>query len=121
MAHHHRTLTVLFLAVTMSFGVIAGSATASTGQLSIRDARQAALGKVKRLELKLRDTGARTSGVPGCWRETRRTVGCLGMVRGADALVRWRCAVPMTVRRPRTASVSSRRIAVEFTDTMCSF
>ena len=122
MAHHQRTLTVLFLAVTMTLGTLAtGAAAASEGELSIRDARKAALVKVKKLQQKLTDTGAKTSGVPGCWRETRRSVGCLGMVRGADEFVRWRCAVPMTVRRPRAASASSRRIAVEFNDTMCSF
>jgi hypothetical protein len=119
---HHRTFTVLLLAVIMTLGTLTtGAAGAAEGQLSIRDARAAALVKVKKLQAKLTDTGAKTSGVPGCWRETRRSVGCLGMVRGADEFVRWRCAVPMVIRRPRTASASSRRIAVEFTDTMCSF
>ena len=122
MAHPPRMFTVLFLAATLALGLLAAApAGAAEGGLSISDARKAALVKVKRLERKLRDTGAKTSGVPGCWRETRRSVGCLGMVRGADEFVRWRCAVPMTVRKPRGASVSSRRVAVEFTDTMCSF
>ena len=119
MAHHRRSLTVISLALAMTFAIPA-SAPASE-PLSIKDARKAALAKVKKLELKLRDTGAKTSGVPGCWRETKRAVGCLGMVRGADEFVRWRCAVPMTVRKPRGATASSRRVAVEFTDTMCSF
>jgi hypothetical protein len=122
MAHRQRTVTVLFLAVTLAVGLLATApAGASNGGLSIRDARKAALVKVQKLQRKLRETGATGSNVPGCWRETRRSVGCLGMVLGSDELVRWRCAVPMTVRRPRAATASSRRVAVTFTDTMCSF
>jgi hypothetical protein len=110
------------LAVILALGLVAAQpAAAADGGLSLRDARKAAVKKVKKLERKLRDTGSKSSGVPGCWRETRRAVGCLGMVAGADELVRWRCAVPMTVRRPATASASSRKLAVEFTDTMCAF
>jgi hypothetical protein len=117
MARSRRRVVVLSLAAFL--GVVS-TAQAAEG-LSMREARQAALLKVEKLERKLRDTGARTSGVPGCWREGRRAVGCLGMVRGADELVKWRCAVPMTVRKRATASASSHRIRVEFTDTMCAF
>ena len=116
MARSHRRVVVLVLLLALAV-----VPTAHAGGLSIRDARTAAVAKVKKLERKLRDTGAKSSSVPGCWRESRRAVGCLGMVRGADELVRWRCAVPMTVRRKRTASTSSRRVRVEFTDTMCAF
>lgn len=122
MAHPQRIVTVMFLTASLALGMLVpASAGAQTAALSIKDARAAALVKVKKLQSKLRETGATGSAVPGCWRETRRSVGCLGMVRGADELVRWRCAVPMTVRKPRGATASSRRIAVEFTDTMCSF
>jgi hypothetical protein len=111
-------------ALAVALGLL-GPPPASAGEedLSIQDARRVAVAKVKKLEHKLRDTGATGSGVPGCWRETRRRVGCLGMVRGADALVRWRCAVPMTVRKrsEAAAAATGRRLAVEFTDTMCAF
>jgi len=117
---HRRLPLALTLLVTL---IVAPAAAADEDGLSIRDAKKAAVSKVRRLEQKLADTGAQDSGVPGCWRETRRRIGCLGMVRGADELVRWRCAVPMTVKKRRAASASSnhRRIAVQFTDTMCSF
>ena len=46
MAPHQRTLTVLFLAVTMTSGLLVGPADASKGQLSIRDAHDAAVAKV---------------------------------------------------------------------------
>jgi hypothetical protein len=114
---HHR---VVYFALSLAL-LAASPAGAADGDLSIRDARKAAVIKVKKLERKLRETGATGSRVPGCWRETRRKVGCLGIVRGADEFVRWRCAVPMTVRKPATASASSRRVAVSFTDTMCAF
>jgi hypothetical protein len=112
-------------ALAVALGLL-GAPPASAGEddLSIQDARRVATVKVKRLEDKLRDTGATGSGVPGCWRESKRRVGCLGMVRGADAFVRWRCAVPMTVRKRSEAAVAAsggRRLAVEFTDTMCAF
>jgi hypothetical protein len=121
MARPHRT--VIFLAVIALVASIPATAGAGTGGLSITDAKKAAVAKVQRLQRKLLDTGAESSDVPGCWRKTRRSVGCLGMVRGADELVRWRCAVPMTVRKRSVATASSKRarIAVEFTDTMCSF
>jgi hypothetical protein len=121
MARPHRL--VIFLAVMALVASVPATAGAGTRGLSIADAKKAAVAKVQRLQRKLLDTGAKSSAVPGCWRETRRSVGCLGMVRGEDELVRWRCAVPMTVRKRGSASASShhRRIAVEFTDTMCSF
>ena len=125
MAHSHRTVVLLALSVTLAIGLLATApAGASDGALSLSDAKRVAVTKVKKLERKLRDTGAKSSGVPGCWRETKRAVSCLGMVRGADEFVRWRCAVPMTIRKRSAAAVASsggRRIAVEFTDTMCSF
>jgi hypothetical protein len=122
MAHPKRIVSLLVLAVILATGLLAPThATASGGSLTMKEARKAALVKVRKLQLKLQDTGATDSKVPGCWRETRRSVGCLGMVQGADDLVRWRCAVPMTVRKPRGATTSSRRVAVEFTDTMCAF
>ena len=120
MAHSQRTIPVI-----LALGLLAPtSAGAAEKPLSVGDARQAAVVKVKRLQQELEDTGATGSCVPGCWRETRRRVGCLGIVRGADELVRWRCAVPMTVRKRSAAAVSSSggpRVAVEFTDTMCAF
>jgi hypothetical protein len=124
MAHPQRTVVLLALSLSLAFGFLAAvPIVASASGLSIGDARQAAVVKVKKLQRKLRDTGAKDSSVPGCWRESKRAVGCLGMVRGADELVRWRCAVPLTVRRRSSASVASGlpRLAVEFTDTMCSF
>ena len=118
MAHPHHRVIYVALSLTLLTAAPAGAA---KGDLSIRDARKAAVVKVKKLEQKLRDTGSTGSSVPGCWRETRRSVGCLGIVRGADELVRWRCAVPMTVRKRATASASSRLVAVRFTDTLCAF
>ena len=122
MPHTPRNL----VAIAVALGLLLGAPPASADEdaLSIQDARRVAVLKVKRLEDKLRETGATGSSVPGCWRETKRRVGCLGMVRGADELVRWRCAVPMTVRRRSEAAVAAsggRRVAVEFTDTMCAF
>jgi len=121
MVKPHRSVALLALALALI--MTCSVANAAGSKLSLRDAKQAAVAKVRRLERKLVDTGARSSGVPGCWRKTRRAFGCLGMVRGEDELVRWRCAVPMTVRRRSAASASSKhgRIAVEFTDTMCAF
>ena len=93
---------------------------AATADLSLRDARQVAAARMQKMERELKDEGARDSGVRGCWRE-RRAIGCLGMVSGKDSLLRWRCAVPMTLRKRPAASASSRRVAVRFTDPMCSF
>ena len=109
------------LAAILVLGLLAAPPVSASDELSLRDARKAAVKTVKRLERKLRDTGAKSSAVPVCWRKSKHAVGCLGIVRGADELVRWRCAVPMTVRRPATATASSRKLAVEFVDTMCSF
>jgi hypothetical protein len=123
MGPHQRTPVLLLLALTLAAGLLATApAGASNGGLSIREARKAAVRKVERLQAKLVDTGARSSSVPGCWREGARRVACLGMVKGRDDLVRWRCAVPMTVRRPAITTASTRpRLAVDFTDTLCSF
>ena len=123
MAPSHRRVIHLLavcaaLACTLASAAPAGAA---NGGVSIREARKAALVKVHRLERKLRDTGATGSRVPGCWRETRRAVGCLGIVRGRDEFVRWRCAVPMTIRRRSAGTASASRLAVRFTDTMCAF
>src|SRR6185503_20173393 len=101
------------LALSLAFGSLANAST--DGRLSMHDAKKAAHVKVKRLERKLRDTGSEDSTVPGCWRETKRRVDCLGIVTGADELVRWRCAVPMAIRKRPAASASSHRVAVEFT------
>ena len=105
------------MAILAAFAVAPVGATASP--LSLSEARSVAVVKMKRMERKLRSEGAKASSVRGCWRE-RRAVGCLGLVSGKDSFVRWRCAVPMTIRKRRTAS-ASRRIAVKYTDPMCSF
>ena len=120
MAHHQRSTVLIVLLATLAF-VLVASVPANASGLRMSDARKAAVMKVKRLQAKLVDTGAKSSGVPGCWRKTARKVGCLGIVSGADELVRWRCAVPMTIRKPAGASASRHRVAVKFTDPMCSF
>ena len=120
MAHHQRSTVLIVLLGTLAF-VLVASVQADAAGLRMSDARKAAVVKVKRLQAKLEDTGAKSSGVPGCWRKSARKVGCLGMVSGADDMVRWRCAVPMTIRKPAGASASSHRTSVTFTDTMCSF
>jgi hypothetical protein len=118
--HQRRALSLL--ALTLAFGLLATPSAEASTALTIRAAKHAAVAKVRRLERKLSTTGADSSGVPGCWRQTSRKVGCLGFVRGKDDLVRWRCAVPMTVRRRLVGTASLlRHLSVEFTDTLCSF
>lgn len=121
MAHPTRRASALILALALALTALAATPTvASTARLSLDDARQVALKRMQRMERRLEDEGARSSSVRGCWREKRRAVGCLGMVSGRDSDLRWRCAVPMTLRK-RVSASASRRVAVRFTDPMCSF
>jgi hypothetical protein len=109
--------TLLLAVVIAALAVV--PVTASAGSLSLSKARSVASVKMKKMERKLRSEGANASSVRGCWRE-KRAVGCLGLVSGEDSFLRWKCAVPMTIRKRATAS-ASRRVAVKFTDPMCSF
>jgi hypothetical protein len=122
MVHRQRKVTLSIVAVTMAFGALVPASADARAGLTIRAAKHAAVVKVKRLERKLASQGAQTSTVPGCWRKSSLSVGCLGIVRGTDEFVRWRCAVPMTIRRRMVGTASTlRRLAVDFTDTMCAF
>jgi hypothetical protein len=114
-AHHGRKASVLLVAIAL---VVPAGASASP--LSISHARKVAVTKMKNMERKLKGEGAKDSSVRGCWREGGK-VGCLGMVRGKDDFLRWQCAVPMTIRKRPTASAAQARVAVKFTDPMCSF
>ena len=110
------------LPIALSLLVVAFAATptaASAGSLTLTHARTVAVIKMKDMERELKGEGAKDSSVRGCWRE-KNGVGCLGIVSGKDSFLRWRCAVPMTLRKRATAS-ASRRVAVKFTDPMCSF
>ena len=115
MITHGRNLITL-LTVTAALALPAG---ASASDLTLSHAKRVAATKMKNMERELKGEGAHTSGVRGCWRENG-AIGCLGMVSGKDSFLRWRCAVPMTIRKRATAS-ASRRVAVKFTDPMCSF
>lgn len=120
MAHHGRKLIVLSLVVALALTALAAApAGASAAGLSLSDARQVAVTKMEGMERKLRSEGAKDSSVRGCWRESGG-IGCLGLVSGKDSFLRWRCAVPMTIRK-RPGATASRRVAVRFTDPMCSF
>lgn len=110
------TILVVVLALAV-LGTVAGTASAET--LSLTEAHTVAVTKMRGMERELKTEGAQDSSVRGCWRE-RRGVGCLGLVSGKDSLLRWRCAVPMTIRKRATAS-AARRVAVKFTAPMCSF
>jgi len=114
-AHHGRKATVLLVAIAL-----AAPAGATAAPLSISHARSVAVTKMKKMERKLKGEGAKDSRVRGCWREGGK-VGCLGMVSGKDDFLRWRCAVPMTIRKRATASAARHKVAVKFTDPMCSF
>jgi hypothetical protein len=115
-ALHGRNVIVLLVAIAL---VVPTSASASS-PLSISHARKVAVTKMKNMERKLKGEGAKDSSVRGCWREGGK-IGCLGMVSGKDDFLRWRCAVPMTIRKRPTASAARARVAVKFTDPMCSF
>lgn len=120
MAHHGRKLVVLSLVGALALTALAAApAGASAAGLSLSDARKVATTKMEGMERKLRSEGAKDSSVRGCWRE-ERGIGCLGLVSGKDSFLRWRCAVPMTIRK-RPGASASRRVAVRFTDPMCSF
>ena len=122
MAHPARRFILLVLALALALTAMAAAPTvASTGRISLDDAHHVAVKRMKKMERKLWSEGARASGVRGCWREKRRAVGCLGMVSGRDSGLRWRCAVPMTIRKRPAATTAKRRIAVKYTDPMCSF
>ena len=112
--HGRNLITLLFLAAALVL-----PAGASASDLTLSHAKRVAAVKMKNMERDLKAEGAKTSGVRGCWRENG-AIGCLGMVTGQDSFLRWRCAVPMTLRKRATAS-ASRRVAVKFTDPMCSF
>lgn len=121
MDHHRRVRTHLLCGAVLTAGVLAAApASAAAERLTVREAKQVALERVERIERKLSDEGATGSKVPGCWRETKRRVGCLGIVKGRIDGLRWRCAVPMTVRKRATA-VASRQVRVSYTAPMCSF
>ena len=107
-------ITLLVVAVALAL-----PAGASASDLTLGHAKRVAATKMKNMERQLKGEGAQDSGVRGCWREGG-AIGCLGMVSGRDSFLRWRCAVPMTIRKRATAS-ASRRVAVKFTDPMCSF
>jgi hypothetical protein len=115
-AHHGRRAA--FLLVT---ACLAAAPSTASARLSLDDARQIALTKVERMEHKLKSEGAKDSSVPGCWRDSASAVSCLGMVSGKDSFLRWKCAVPMKIRQRKSASASRHRVAVKFTDPMCSF
>jgi hypothetical protein len=120
MAHHGRKVIVVALLVALAFTALATApAGASATGLSLSHAREVAVTKMKGMERKLRGEGAKDSSVRGCWRE-KGGIGCLGLVSGKDSFLRWRCAVPMTIRK-RAAASAARRVAVRFTDPMCSF
>ena len=110
-------LPIVLVLLVVAFAALASPASADS--LSLTHARTVAVTKMKNMEQKLKGEGAQDSSVRGCWRE-KRGVGCLGLVSGKDSFLRWRCAVPMTIRKRATAS-ASRRVAVKFTDPMCSF
>ena len=114
--HHGRNMITLLLA-TAALALPAG---ASASDLTLTHAKRVAAVKMKGMERDLKAEGAHDSGVRGCWRENG-AIGCLGMVSGKDSFLRWRCAVPMTIRKRATASASRHRVAVKFTDPMCSF
>jgi hypothetical protein len=109
----------IVLALVLATTLLALPATASAGSLTLGHARTVAVLKMKGMEKDLKTEGAKDSSVRGCWRE-KRGIGCLGIVSGRDSFLRWRCAVPMTIRK-RAAASASRRVAVKFTDPMCSF
>ena len=111
-AHHGRFATLLIVIACLA------APSAASARLSLDDARAIATVKVERMEKKLKSEGAKDSSVPGCWRESRTTVSCLGMVSGKDSFLRWKCAVPMKIRQRKTASASRHRVAVKFTDPM---
>jgi hypothetical protein len=119
-ALHRRSATLLALVVALALSALAGApAGASAADLTLRDAREVAATKMKKMQRDLKSEGAKSSSVRGCWREAGG-IGCLGLVSGQDSFLRWKCAVPMTVRK-RAAASASRRVAVKFTDPMCSF
>jgi hypothetical protein len=119
-ALHGRRAPILALVVAFALTALAAApAGASAADLSLRDAREVAVTKMKRMQRDLKSEGAKSSSVRGCWRENGG-IGCLGLVSGRDSFLRWRCAVPMTLRK-RPAASASRRVAVKFTDPMCSF
>jgi hypothetical protein len=115
MTHHGRNIITLLALVA----ALALPASASATDLSLSHAKRVAATKMEKMKRELKGEGATTSGVRGCWRENG-AIGCLGMVSGKDSFLRWRCAVPMTIRKRATAS-ASQRVAVKFTDPMCSF
>ena len=119
-ALHGRRTTTLALVVALALTALAAAPTgASAADLTLRQAREVAITKMKKMQRDLKSEGAVSSSVRGCWREDRG-IGCLGLVSGKDSFLRWRCAVPMTLRK-RAAASASRRVAVKFTDPMCSF
>lgn len=122
MVKHGRTATRLMLVVALAVTALAAAPTgASAKPLKLREAKQVALTKVKNMQRKLEGEGANTSSVRGCWRERGKKVGCLGLVSGKDDFLRWRCAVPMTIRKRTSASASQKKLAVKYTPPMCSF
>lgn len=121
MARRRRTVIGLTLIVVFALTVLAAGPTgASAKPLTLRDAKQVALTKVKKMQRKLKAEGARSANVRGCWREGPQAVGCLGLVSGVDDFLRWRCALPMTIRK-RPAATAAQRLAVKYTPPMCSF
>jgi hypothetical protein len=117
--HHGRKVTLLTLVVALAMTALATAPAGASASLSLTHAKSVAVTKMKNMERKLKGEGAKDSGVRGCWRESG-AIGCLGMVSGKDSFLRWTCAVPMTIRKRATAS-AARRVAVKFTDPMCSF
>ena len=119
-ALHGRRPALLALVVALALTALATApAGASAADLTLRHAKELAATKMKKMQRDLESEGAKSSSVRGCWRENRG-IGCLGLVSGKDSFLRWRCAVPMTIRK-RSAASASRRVAVKFTDPMCSF
>lgn len=124
MAHHGRKAQILSLVLSIALGATAvapGVVSAKPKQLTIDHAKHVAVNKMKHMERQLKGQGALDSSVRGCWREDS-AIGCLGLVSGRDDFLRWQCAVPMTIKkRPAASAASKKRVAVKFTDPMCSF
>jgi hypothetical protein len=123
MAHHGRKAHILSLVLSIALGaavMVPAGALAQVKSLSLGHAKHVAVHKMKHMERQLKGQGAQDSSVRGCWHEDSG-IGCLGLVSGKDDFVRWQCAVPMTIRKRATASSAARRVAVKFTDPMCSF
>lgn len=106
---------VLLLAVT-------SQAAWAAPTLTVKEARGVAASKARHIKHQMADNGARRAAVPACQLKGVQAVLCVITVSGHDAEndFRWKCWMPLTVRRAQYWSGGNRRYRVRYGQAVCA-